>query len=203
MKTIGKTLSIVIIHAIFFCSYSLCQTTEDEDRKLKTFGMGLNFEPDIFSYIYQDVPGQLLFSLNINDILRVEPKFGFSSRSGKDEEDEDENSSSNIIGIGVYGLKYTNKILFSYGFEYVRYTAIREYDYGTPRRWEQIKNGIGPSIGIEYLLGKHFSLGTKFSVIYSKEKLERDEDTSDSIIDGKTESKVWTTIAGLQFRFYF
>lgn len=211
MKTLAKNLSIVVIFTTFFCSNSICQTNESQDEyhKLRTFGFGINFKPDVFGgyYYFYENPSQFLFTLNIKDKLRIEPEFGFSStshllESGSGNSEDD--ISINNIGIGIYGLKNINQILITYGIKYNRFSNITDRE-NTIRnsRYEHKAYGIGPSFGVEYLLGKHFSVGTGFSVIYMNRKEKNDYDISDNIIDDETEYKQWSTIAGLQFRFYF
>ncbi len=205
MKTLAKNLSIVVIFTTFFCSNSICQTSESQDEyhKLRTFGIGINFKPDVFEgYYYYESPSQFLFTLNIQDKLRIEPEFGFSSTSQLRDSGSEDDISSNNIGIGIYGLKNINKIFITYGIKYNHFSNITDRE-NINYRHEHKAYGIGPSFGVEYLLGKHFSVGTGFSVIYMNRKAKTDYDTSDNIIDDETEYKQWSTIAGLQFRFYF
>lgn len=205
MKTLVKNLSIVVIFTTFFCSNSICQTNESQDEyhKLRTFGIGINFKPDVFEgYYYYESPSQFLFTLNIQDKLRIEPEFGFSSTSQLRDSGSEDNISSNNIGIGIYGLKNINQILITYGIKYNRFSNITDRE-NINYRHEHKAYGIGPSFGVEYLLGKHFSVGTEFNVIYMNRKEKNDYDTRDNIVDDESEYKQWSTIAGLQFRFYF
>ncbi len=207
MKTLAKNLSIVVIFTTFLCGNSICQTSESQDEyhKLRTFGIGINFKPDVFQgYYYYETPSQFLFTLNIKDKLRIEPEFGFSSISHLRESDSEDDISSNNIGIGIYGLKNINQILITYGMKYNRFSNITDRENNIRNsRYEYKSYGVGPSFGVEYLLGKHFSVGTEFSVIYMNRKEKNDYDISDNIIDEESEYKQWSTIAGLQFRFYF
>jgi len=202
MKTIVITISVVIFLVTFSINYLLCQTTENQtkDQKLRTFGIGVNIQPDIG---FDETPSQLIFSLNVDDIWRIEPRFGFSSSSILTD-DEEEDRSSNVVGFGVYGLKYISQILFTYGIEYNHFSYTSDiHRYGIHRKSEDKANGIGPSLGLEYLIGKHFSFGAVFSIIYLKEIDIIDRDITDGIINEENETKEWATKAGLQFRFYF
>ena len=206
MKTLVKNLSIVVIFTTFFCSNSICQTSESQDEyhKLRTFGIGINFKPDVFEgYYYYEIPNQFLFTLNIKDKLRIEPEFGFSSTSHLRESGSEDDISRNNIGIGIYGLKNINQILITYGIKYNHFLYNHDRENSINSRYEHKAYGIGPSFGVEYLLGKHFSVGTEFSVIYMNRKEKNDYDISDNIVDDESEYKQWSTIAGLQFRFYF
>ena len=205
MKTLVKNLSIVVIFTTFFCSNSICQTSESQDEyhKLRTFGIGINFKPDVFEgYYYYETPSQFLFTLNIKDKLRIEPEFGFSSTSHLRDSGSEDDFSSNNIGIGIYGLKNINQIFITYGIKYNRFSNITDRE-NINNRYENKAYGIGPSFGVEYILGKHFSVGTEFNVIYMHRKEKNDYDTRDNIVDDESEYKQWSTIAGLQFRFYF
>lgn len=202
MKTSVKALSIVLILTAFFCNISICQTTDnqEEDIQLRSFGFGINFQQGTGLY---PTPGQFIFSLNVEDKFRVEPKFGFSSSSFSE---DDEERSWNVVGIGVYGLKYISQILFTYGMEYNHFSDLSEEDsYGDYIKSEGKANGIGPSLGLEYLIGKHFSFGVGFSIIYLKEKklIYRDYSRYSIVTNEENEYKEWATKAGLQFRFYF
>ncbi len=208
MKNFVKTLSIAIILATLFCSNSLCQTTEfqDKDKKLRTFGIGINISPDIFEDNFYDTPSQFLFTLNIKDKVRIEPEFGLSflSRSHDDNFNSKSKNSTSIIGIGLYGLKNINQIHITYGIKFNRLSNYTENEGSGPTsRYERTAYGIGPSFGLEYVFGKHFSFGTGFSVFYMNRKVTNDYDINDNTIDESVKYKLWSTIAGLQFRFYF
>ena len=206
MKTLVKNLSFVIIFTTFFCSNSIGQTNEsqDESHELRTFGVGINLKPDIFrGFYYYETPSKFLFTLNIKDKLRIEPEFGFSTKSQSRESGLEDDIIKNNIGIGIYGIKSINKILITYGIKYNHFSYNRDREDNTTIRYEHKAYGIGPSFGVECLLGKHFSVGTGFGVIYMNRKEKNDYDISDSIIDDESEYKEWSTVAGLQFRFYF
>ena len=193
MKTLDKNLSIIVIFTTFFCSNSICQTSEsqDESHNLRTLGIGINFKPDVFEgYYYYESPSQFLFTLNIKDKLRIEPEFGFSSTSQLRDSGSEDDISCNNIGIGIYGLKNINQILITYGIKYNHFSNITDRRNANYRH-EHKAYGIGPSFGVEYLLGKHFSVGTEFNVIYMNRKEKNDYDTRDNIIDDESEYKQW------------
>ena len=198
MKKPMKTLASVILLLVLFCNISISQTTgnQDEEIILRTFGLGFDYKPNLYNdlWYFYGYPNQFLVTLNIKDIVRIEPRIGFTFTSHKYDNTWDE-VSGYIAGIGIYGLKNKNPVLFRYGFEYLHFMRTYEADNAVRNRRVRKGNGIGPSIGVEYLFRKHFSLGTGFSVIYSK--VEVDDGVS------KDESKDWSTITGLQFRFYF
>ena len=206
MKTAVKNLSVIVIFFTFFFSNSIGQTSEsqDESPKPRTFGIGIDLNPEIFrGFYYFETTSQFLFTLNIKDKLRIEPEIGFFTTSHSRVNGLEDDASNNNIGIGIYGLKSINQILIRYGIKYNHFSFNYDREDNTTSRYEHKAYGIGPSFGVEYLIGKHFSVGMGFSVIYMNRKAKTDYDISDNIIDEETEYKQWSTIAGLQFRFYF
>lgn len=208
MENFIKTLSIVLISCNLIYSNSFCQTTEsqEEENKLRTFGIGININPDIFEDYFYDTPSQFLFTLNIKDKVRIEPEFGLSSlsRSHDDDYDSKSKNSTLLIGIGLYRLKSINQIHITYGIKFNRLSNNTENEGSSPTsRYERTSYGIGPSLGLEYFFSKHFSFGTGFSVIYMNRKTTIDYDINDNTIEETVKYKLWSTIAGLQFRLYF
>ncbi len=186
---------------------SQTDTNQNERMGLKTFGIGINLNSEIFNdfYSFYENPDLLIITLNISDAIRLEPSFGFYLSSEEKNGSKIKEKSSFSTGIGLYGLKSKKSFAFKFGLKY--YYLYRKNDKDIINnnidRYKVISNGIGPSVGIEFVASKHFSIGTEFGLYYLIENETYDQNFGDSIIESESQFKVYRSNIALQLRFYF
>lgn len=198
-----KKMIILKVATILFYFSSICVYGQSEvpDLELKKFGMGIHIEQfkltDITSDIELTPANKIVFTITPNKNFRIEPELGFLHHKDKDAELVDK---SIHFGTGIYGMLQKGKTNIYGGIkcEYVKITnEYEDWNTGEKHTIETKRSSIGPTIGVEYFFGKHFSfggeLGLKFMFLNS----------NDDRIDEESKQNYSTTDSGLLIRFYF
>lgn len=180
-----KRVLLILLLGISPLSY--CQESETS-AEIPKIGFGFNINPlNLFDYYSLDYsPSKLLITFTPIKFLRIEPEIGYMSV-------KDDNSKESFLayGGGLFFMGQKGKTNF-YGGPKVEFATIKStYDSTTN------KNGrlsIAPTLGAEYFLGKHFSIGGQFALKFISFK----------DLDGgqNYDEKITTTAASLQLRFY-
>ena len=180
-----KKVLIILLLGVTPLTYG--QDSENS-MELPKIGFGLNFNPlNLFDYYNPDYsPSKLLITYTPVKFLRIEPEIGYMSVK-----DDNYKESFLAYGGGVFFMKQKGKTNI-YGGPKVEF-ATSKSTYGSTTN----KNGrltIAPTLGAEYFLGQHFSVGGQFALKFiSYKDLDGDENPDE---------KLTTTAASLQFRFY-
>jgi hypothetical protein len=185
-----KRVLLILLLGISPLSY--CQESETS-AEIPKIGFGFNINPlNLFdSYSLDYSPSKLLITYTPIKFLRIEPEIGYMSW-------KDDNSKESFLdfGGGLFFMGQRSKINF-YGGPKVEY-AINKRTYEIwSGETETDKDGrltIAPTLGAEYFLGKHFSIGGQFALKFISYK----------DLDGgqNPDEKSTTTAASLQLRFY-
>lgn len=200
-----------------FVALTMSGFSQSEDSKVQPplFGLGLNLTQfqysDLYSYeLYGAPANNLMLTVSPLKALRIEPEFGYMSfkretTDGNGQKHDLRNKIS-AFGVGVFGMMQRGKTNLYGGVRY-EMAAITsewldvEYDwtFGTAsyfiREDKSTRSTISPTVGAEYFLGDHFSIGGEFSF--------RIMSITTKYYGGPTEKESQTaTGAGLQMRFY-
>ena len=184
--TTMKTL--LLLGALALSINSFGQESEPK-LELTKIGLGLNFTPfnltDYYSVDYS--PSKLMITYTPIKFLRIAPEIGYMSTK-----DNNYKTSFLAYGAGLFFMNQKGKTNI-YGGPKVEF-ATTKYTNGS----ETSKAGrltIAPTIGAEYFLGQHFSLGGEFALKFISFK---------AIDSGSNpDDKITTTGASAQIRFYF
>jgi hypothetical protein len=194
---------ILIILTLFnLGNYNVYSQTTETTPEIKVFGLGLHIEQfklsDLSTSVSLAPVNKLIFTVTSNNRFRYEPEIGFSLVRDKD---NDLSSKVIHIGLGVYGMtqKGRTNIYGGVKFEYANIsTEYFDWDSLVDETMKVDRFSIGPTIGAEYFLGDHFSIGGEISLIY------RDLKTKNSQYSYDNENSDFVSIeTGLLLRFYF
>ena len=204
MKALLTTLAIALV--MVMATPSMSQDTDD--LQINKFGIGLHVEQfkmiDLMSYDFVPL-NKLILSISPSEKFRIEPSIGFSSSKSEEDDDtynEKDTNSGVFFGIGALGMKQVGSTNIYYGirFEYGNLTSKNEStNYSRTVTSRRIM--VGPVVGAEYFLGKHFSFGGEIALknYSSKNKFEY----SDPDNNFETTGSLFSTESGLLIRFYF
>lgn len=182
--------SLIIILCLFLSSFGATGETVDKELEMKKFGLGLHmlqFKASEINNFF--VPAnKILLTFNKENRFRRELEFGFTYHK----ESEHRSTTGIHLGIGIFGMSQVNKTNFYYGgrfsYGYVNKSVFGYNDSNTVY-------GIGPSLGVEYYLSSHFSIGGEINVRY----MAYNEDID---VDLYNDFSILTT-SGLILRFSF
>jgi hypothetical protein len=183
------------------------ETQDDNTTQLSKFGIGLDLEKDVnnnfYFYYYFPLTSQLVLTWNINDKFRLEPELSFSLTNYYDGDYDYHNKEKVLnLGLGGYGLFPKNAVCIFYGIRFNYQFYRRDRDSSPDIDSRNMAFSIGPVIGMDYFISRHFSIGSDFKVLYVTELMRNNYDPDDSDIE-ESSYKNMSTIAGLRFRFYF
>ncbi|PKP37158.1 MAG: hypothetical protein CVT98_06470 [Bacteroidetes bacterium HGW-Bacteroidetes-15] len=195
--------SILIILAVFYLgNISVYSQNSETPPEIKVFGLGLHIEQFRLSDLNTNTSvapvNKLIFTVTSKNRFRYEPEIGFSFQRDKD---NDLSSKTIHIGLGVYGMtqKGRTNIYGGVKFEYANISSDYIDWFSDEKETMKVDRfSIGPTIGAEYFLGDHFSIGGEISLIY------RDLKTKNSQYSFEIEKSDYISIeTGLLLRFYF
>lgn len=196
-----------------FVALSMSGFSQSEEATVEppVFGIGMNLTQFQFSDLYgSDLYGapanKLMITVTPIKMLRIEPDFGFMSFKYEDEDGTGKkfDLKSNMVsfGAGAFGMMQRGKTNFYGGlrFELAKITdEYLEIDWmtgaGSVKEYESSRTTLAPTIGGEYFLGQHFSIGAEFSLRMMNINMKQPGASSQ-------QEKHTTTGAGLQMRFY-
>jgi hypothetical protein len=123
--------------------------------------------------------------INVSSRYRVEPEIGFqhvSSRTSGQSSSNDASDTSVHVGAGVFGLttpKDHFTIYYGIRLAYLRFSQSTGSPNGTNGYSFPTANGyfVTPTVGGEYFLGDHLSLGGEVQFRYTHETLNAASDT--------------------------
>lgn len=191
----SKLASLSFYFLVLIYSNVNSQSSETSNSKVK-FGAGIDLELSGYDYY----PPSIKLSIELLDALRFEPGFGFSKNNS--ETDSDEYSSDNKrtkFSFGGYWINRSRKVSPVIGIylDYSRYS----YNYGDTdgtRDGSGYEFRYGPSVGIEYIISDHFSIGVDYFLLKKNEKYKYE----DNYGNDETIASGVSTGTNLRFRFY-
>ena len=218
MKKKLTTFAIVIIMVVTAtAAFTQELTPETTDQtQLEKFGIGLHVEQfrlnELMSSSFVPV-NKIIFTITPNNKFRIEPAIGYtkSKETRTDNFGNEETLQSGIfIGIGGFGMYQVGKTNLYFGLRVEYGTINDEYKRADNTgnsffRNEKTKRFmVGPAVGAEVFLGKHFSFGGEVALKNYSANTER-SDTNNPTPDPDVENKsnYFTTETGLLVRFYF
>ena len=208
-------VSIALIILIFTFQKTFSQETDFEtDTELKKFGIGLHIEQfkiqDLWSSSFAPV-NNIIFTISPSNKWRLEPSIGFSN--AKDEYGSGTYTSTSTIkgiyfGLGGFGMYQAGKTNLYFGARIEQAKIIDESKYSGGGTTNTNTNTtkrfmIGPVIGAEYFLGKHFSFGGEVALKNYSYKTESIDSSNPNPTPQENESNSFSTETGLLLRFYF
>lgn len=204
-------LNLAILTALIFSHCAVYAQDSEESDDLRVFGFGMHIEQfkwlDIASSFSGLTPvNKIMLTITPSNKFRLEPEFGFSyhkNKGGSNSNTKDLKNRITTIGVGIFGMKQWTKTNIYYGLRIENGSIKNDYEDfnmngGISVATEKINRfSIGPTIGVEYLFGKHFSFGGEIALksITTKSK--------DSQYLGEFEESYFSTDTGLLIRFYF
>ena len=200
MKTNNFKIIAVIVGFFSFYVTGSCSES-DSEVELHDFGFGIHMEQfklnDIMGNANTIPANKLIFTINVENVLRIEPELGFNYVKNKEDETED---LGLFFGLGVFGMnqKGRTNIYGGLRFEYgnIKYQYSNWIGGGTVTdKTDRIS--VGPVCGAEYMFGTHFSIGGEFGVYYIGYK------TKDGLTKLTAKEFYITLSSGLLMRFYF
>jgi hypothetical protein len=197
----NKLICLFIASLLLINSNVNSQSSETANSKVK-FGAGIDLELSEYDFYPSYPPPSIKLSIELIDAIRIEPGIGFNKHNS--ESDPDEYSSDykrTKFSLGGYWVNRTRKVspILGIYLDYSRYN----YNYGDTSS-NRVESGyefrFGPSIGIEYIISDHFSIGGDFLSLKKNEKYKFED--SSSGVDETTATGL-STGSNLRFRFYF
>jgi hypothetical protein len=191
----------LLLTAGLLCVLLMGQAQQDSIRK---FGIGVELDNFILFDLLSNgslIPSNnIIFTYNFNSKYRIEPVFGFIKYN-----DDHYQINGYHLGLGNYLLLRKEKTVFQLGLKAGLDDLFIENRYSNS--WlsgnlqeRETRLSIGPFIGGEYFLGKHFSIAAEVGLLYFNSTLKDNEDTYDTE-DIKT--SYFITDTGIILRFYF
>lgn len=202
-------------HYLFglFVSLSILGNAQSEEATVTPpiFGIGMNLTQFQFSDLYgSDLYGapanKLMITITPVKMMRIEPDFGFMSFKREDEDGTGKkfDLKDRVIsyGVGAFGMMQRGKTNLYGGLRFEMASIKSEYldidwmsGIGSISEYEGSRTTLAPTLGGEYFLGEHFSIGAEFSLRIMNISMKDEGLPSE-------EEKHTTTGAGLQMRFY-
>ncbi|MDH5366619.1 MAG: hypothetical protein OEW67_06500 [Cyclobacteriaceae bacterium] len=205
-------LNLAILLALVFSNYVVYAQDSDESNDLRVFGLGMHIEQfkwlDIASFSGVAPVNKIMLTITPSNSFRIEPEFGFNYYNNKTGANSNTGYLKNRVttfGIGVFGMKQWTKTNIYYGLRMDNGIVKNEYeDFNFNGNLiietEKINRfSIGPSIGVEYLFGKHFSFGGEIGI----KSITNKSTNSQFSVNGETKESYFATDTGLLIRFYF
>lgn len=209
-----KTKSIWLL--LLLLPMGLTVNAQEENYKPPLFGVGINLTQfrisDLFNDYYGAPANSLMITVSPLKYLRFEPQIGYYSEKYEDDlgngQKFDMRDRLLSFGIGAFGMlqKVKTNIYFGLRYENARikdefldleYDPVTFQSYYSKKISESTRSTVAPTVGAEYFLGEHFSVGGEFAFRIMNFKTT----TEGSAITEKSSAS--NTDAGLQIRFYF
>lgn len=192
---------------VFIVLISSLEAQTHEEKSGSIFGIGISFEKSYYFIYAEEVNslpiglGNIYMPINLSRDFRLEPEIGIFSY-GYSYIGYKRKANEFRIGIGFhFSRNYAStKILFGVRLGIIYHSIKREYD--NPEYEDDDYSAmdfyIGPTVGAEYFITKHFSLGTEAQLNYiSIGEYDDDED------DENETRTIISTRALVLLRFYF
>jgi hypothetical protein len=191
----NKLASLSIAFLVLINSNVNSQSSETTNSKVK-FGAGIDLE--LSEYF---PPPSIKLSIELLDALKFEPGFGFNKNNSESDSDEYSSDYKRYkFSFGGYWINRSSKVspIIGIYLDYSRYSYNYRDTNGT-RDESGYEFRYGPSIGIEYIISDHFSIGGDFLLLKKNEKYKFD----DNFGNDETIASGVSTGSNLRFRFYF
>ena len=194
----------ITIAILLFAALTQSSAAQEKSKmNLRPVGAGLNVQQfhlvgDIIGDIFP--ANNFLLTINIENIIRIEPEFGIYSSTNEDTKLTDKATQ---LGMGFYYMFQKESVNMLAGLVVESHSVSHEYlytnyPYGQTKVTDKTTSlGFGPSLGGEYFFGKHFSFGGRLSLLFAASK-----DSPGSSASTFKSNSVYTS-TGLQARFYF
>jgi hypothetical protein len=200
-----------------FLGFGIFTTTgQEENYEPPMIGIGLNLTQFRMNEIFYDYFGapanSLMITVTPMKMIRLEPQVGYFSNRYDEKPGNGQtfNLQDKMItfGVGAFGMIQKGKTNIYGGLRYesakvenewldYNYDFMTGTEYYTIESSEASRSTVAPTIGAEYFLGEHFSVGGEVAVrIMSIESKSSTSSTTEK-------SNSTSTDAGLQLRFYF
>jgi hypothetical protein len=175
----------------------------DDQPVIRKFGLGLRIEQYEIgginsSNIMSKPIDKITFSFSALNNFRIEPELGF--RLKKQESDI---VYQFVIGSGFFLMHRFSRINFyggiRFGIGFGNYFLYENY-YNQTRNYKitQARKSIAPTLGLEYLFYKHFSIGGELSIKHTS--TESSSIYSDVVVPDEKQN---TYLTGITLRYYF
>lgn len=147
---------------------------------------------------------RIYFPINITDSFRTELSLAVSTAELERNDAKQENDLADM-GVGLFLTKtvyektklyYGSRFTYMYGKIKYRYT-----DSNDNASYDQNGYSIAPTIGLEYYITDHISLGGEAE--YSYRKLDIDADTGTDVRDRDTKQTITGTTGRVVLRYFF
>lgn len=214
---------IIIVLSLVLAEASLAQNSE-ENYTPKMFGIGLNMmnlrvSDYMTDELYNSPSNNLMIEITPWKHIRITPHIGYASRKlkvdGPDENEYEDKRTSLSVGGGLFGMFQKKRTNF-YGGIRMEYSEVKydfvEFDYDyvpyppytvythENKTLRYVRATYAPTVGAEYFIGDHFSLGGEFQVRF----MQFQKYTPSEYYAYDSEMKSMTSFnAGFQVRFYF
>ena len=197
-----KNLKFVFISLAFaslMCSMNVYSQSEIDQQSKVKIGVGIDIEFTDFD-LYTLPPTNLILSMDLFNVFRIEPGFGFNYKEEFEENSLDEKSKQYRISLGTYWLINFNKTSTYLGIKFDNVKTKSEFYHIEPgANNSQNQFRIGPLVGLEYRFVNKFSIGGELVLLHIKTKFHY-ADNNNSF---ESNTKGWKTANSLKFRFYF
>jgi hypothetical protein len=194
-------LAFLLILLIPYSSYS----QEAKSPKIG-FGTSLVEVKDIARILSGDgdIDLSIFIPIQISSKFMLEPEIGFLTASSEEKSPWDKDkliSKAFHIGIGVFPMKKMGSYKLYYGarFGYIHNSSDEKYAMDSDEESSSSGFYISPSLGGEYFLIKHFSLGAEIQIRYASLSGETKIETTG---DKDLSSSSMSTRALVLVRFY-
>lgn len=205
-----KTKNLTILAIAVICFLQIVKAQKNDSLILRPFGMGVNVEHYIIGdIISQDIDypaytDNIIFTFNIENVFRIEPEIGFSTI--KDTMGSSQGGASTTNTVMKYGITFAylfqkGNVNFSPGIHLQAsdFKLTERYNGGFPSTSTTTIStvSLGPELGAEYYITKHFSFGANISFLYTSSTLKNAN-------SGYPETlTAFNTSTGLVVRFFF
>ncbi len=198
MKKI-KFVFISLAFSFLMQSNNVYSQKEVDHQSNFNIGIGIDLKfPDLDQTPFP--PTDLILPIDIYNILRIEPGFGFSYREEFEVNSLDEKNKQFRYSLGIYWLKNFNKSAMYLGVHIDNVKTRNEYFLiAPPSKYTQDEFRIGPLVGLEYRFVDKLSVGGELLVLRVTTKSHFTN--SNNTVPRNT--KGWKTANSIKLRFYF
>lgn len=211
-----KAKNIILVAALSLFSTAGFSQESESSNSVPLIGIGINLTQfrmvDLWDDYYGAPANKLMITVSPLKYLRIEPEVGFFSHSYEDQvgngQKFDLKDRLLTFGAGLFGMYQKGNTNMYGGLRFESASIKDEYleQTGYDINWNPIyavsesessRTTFSPTIGAEYFLGEHFSIGGEFGIRIMSIKSEYPgSSTTDK-------SNMTSTDAALQMRIYF